>query len=252
MNYIKKIHGIVCKFSGITGSYPRTFLFFVRRKIFGHATIAANYKGMKFSFRHQDLSAVEETLMRGEYDFIIPVIKSRAAPLIIDIGMNIGDFAVMALAHNKNARVVGIEADPRTAALAMKNSRVNQGREWHVHNLAAWKNRDTIYLQSGHASVSSKVADTGTPVQGTDLQTLWTLLPEKKVDVVKIDIEGAEEPFLFSNPEYLDNVDHLIVEIHPLACDEGKIRTLLGEHFPIVEDVGGRISSKPLLHCRRA
>lgn len=253
MEYFKKIHHIVQRFSGLVGNYPKTFLFFVRRKIFGKAKTSASYKGIKFSFRYEDLSAVEETLVRGEYNFLVPTIASAKNPVIVDIGMNIGDFAVMALAHNQNARIIGIEANPETADFARINSQLNPGKKWDVHNLAAWKNCETIYLESSEASVSSKIAANGKiAVKATDMRSLWTLLPEQKADIMKIDIEGAEEEFLFSSPEYMHNIDHLVVEIHPLACDETKIRTLLAQYFTTVEDVGGRISSKPLLHCRRA
>ena len=89
------------------------------------------------------------------------------------------------------------------------------------------------------------------PVQGIDLAALWQLLPSDKVDIMKIDVEGAEEEFLYSQPELLEKVRHLIIEIHPYVCNETRIRGLLRQHFSCVKDVPGRISSKPLLHCMR-
>ena len=109
-----------------------------------------------------------------------------------------------------------------------------------------------LLLETGPLSVSSKVSDAGhKPVDGIDLPTLMSLLPEEQIDVMKIDVEGAEEVFLCAHHESLARVRHLIVEIHPLACDEQRVRSVLRQHFPVVEDVADRISSKPLLYCRR-
>lgn len=250
ISYVKKIHGVTKKFSEIVGSYPKTFLFLLRRKLFGRSMTSASYKGIKFFFRYQDMSAIDETLMRGEYDFITPVLQSADKPVIVDIGMNVGDFAVMALAYNPEARIIGIEAHPGTAEIAEKNAGMNAGRGWKVLNRAAWKDNQKIYLETGAASVSTKVSSSGKlGVDGIDMPTIFSLLPEKNVDIMKIDIEGAEEEFLCAHPDYLSNIRHLIVEIHPLACDEGKIRGVLGKHFSNVDDISGRISSKPLLHC---
>ncbi len=248
---LRRIHGIVSFWAPIVGSYTRTFLFFARAK-FGTATTNAAYRGIPFRFRSCDLSAIDETLIRGEYQFIVPIIERIDAPLIVDVGMNVGDFSILAAAVNSRSQIVGVEADAATAALARSNRPPGGKGSWTVHHRAAWRNNDKIYLETGALSVSNKVSETGhIPVQGIDLATLWSLLPSEDVDVLKIDIEGAEENFLFSQPGLLDKVRHLIIEIHPRACNEARIRSLLRQHFSCVEDITGRVSSKPLLHCHR-
>jgi FkbM family methyltransferase len=250
ISYFKKIHGVTKKFSEVVGGYPKTFLFLLKRKLFGHSITSASYKGMKFFFRYQDMSAIDETLMRGEYDFIVDDIQRADKPVIVDIGMNVGDFAVMALACNPQSRIVGIEAHPETARIAEKNASLNTGKSWTVLNRAAWKDNGMIYLETGAASVSTKISSSGKlGVQGIDMPSLFALLPDRQVDIMKIDIEGAEEEFLCAYPDYLSKIKHLIVEIHPLACNEARIRDVLGAAFSKVEDISGRISSKPLLHC---
>ncbi len=252
ISYLKRIHGIASYWAPIVDSYVGAFLFFARSK-FGTATTNATYRGIPFRFRSCDLSAIDETLIRGEYQFIVPFIDSIDAPLIVDVGMNVGDFSILAVAVNPRSRIVGIEADAATASLARSNSPPSCKGLWTVHHRAAWRNNDQIFLETGAASVSNRVSETGhMPVRGIDLATLWSLLPSDEVDVMKIDVEGAEENFLFSQPGLLDKVRHLIIEIHPRACNESRIRNLLHQHFSCVEDVPGRISSKPLLHCKRA
>lgn len=252
ISYLKRIHGIASYWAPIIGSYTGAFLFFARAK-FVTTTTKAVFRGIPFRFRSCDLSAIDESLVRGEYSFIVPIIESIEAPLVVDIGMNVGDFSILAVAVNPLSQIVGVEADAATAALARSNNPPGGKNRWTVHHRAAWSNNNQIFLVPGAASVSNKVSETGhTPVQGIDLATLWSLLPSDEVDILKIDVEGAEEDFLFSQPEFLDKVKHLIIEIHPLACNEARIRGLLGKRFSCVEDVPGRISSKPLLHCTRA
>jgi FkbM family methyltransferase len=251
LSRLKRMHAIASYWAPMVNGLVNAYLFFARAK-FGTATAAGRYKGIPFHFRSCDLSAIDETLIRGEYDFIVPVLVASQAPLVVDIGMNVGDFAILAVAVNPRSRIVGVEAAAHTAAVARGNAPVRTEGSWTVLNRAAWKNNDPVFLQTGALSVSTRISDSGSEsVQGIDLQTLWAQLPQRHVDVLKIDVEGAEEAFLCSHPELLANVDQLIVEIHPKACDEGRLRSMLGRTFDIVEDVPGRISSKPLLHCRR-
>lgn len=235
----------------VIGSYTGALLFLARAKICT-VTTAAVYRDLPFRFRSCDLSAIDETLIRGEYQFIVPFIERLVDPLIVDIGMNVGDFSILAVAANPRSRIVGIEADAATAMLAHSNNPLGGRSLWTVHHRAAWRNNDPVFLETGPASVSNKVSKTGhKPAQGIDLATLWQLLPSDEVDIMKIDVEGAEEDFLFSQPELLEKVRHLIIEIHPYVCNETRIRDLLRQHFSCVKDVPGRISSKPLLHCMR-
>lgn len=252
LSRLRRMHGIAAYWAPIVNGRLNAYLFFARAK-FGTATANASFRGIRFRFRSCDLSAIDETLIRGEYDFIVPVIAAAPAPLIVDVGMNVGDFSILAVAVNPRSRVVGVEADGNTAAVALGNAPGDREGTWTVHHRAAWKNNEPVFLQTGALSVSTRISDKGqTAVQGIDLPTLWALLPDRKVDVLKIDVEGAEEAFLCAHPECLSTVEHLIVEVHPNACDETRVRTVLQQAFTIVEEVPGRISSKPLLHCRRA
>ena len=251
--YLSKIHSVTKKFSLVVGSYPKTFFFLLKRKIFGKAQTNAQYKNVPFCFRYKDMSAIDETLIRGEYDFIAPVIKSIPNPIIVDIGMNVGDFAIFVISNNPQSQIIGIEAHPETARIAMRNAALNPAISWDTLNRAAWKDNSMIHLQTSGASVSTKGSTSGEiVVQGIDMKELFSLISSPVVDIMKIDIEGAEEEFLCSFPDSLSNIRHLIVEIHPLSCNETRIREVLERYFSVVEDISGRISSKPLLYCRNS
>ena len=250
--YLKRSHRIASYWAPVLNGHLNSYLFFLRSK-FGIANAVGHYRGLRFKFRSCDRSAVDETLVRGEYEFIAPLIAAIDAPLIVDIGMNVGDFAIFSVANNPRCDIIGVEADAETAALARGNAPVRPAGSWVVHHRAVWKNNDALFIESGPLSVSSKVSASGQQaVTGIDMSTLLALLPHRPIDVMKIDVEGAEEAFLCAFPELLQHVRHLIVELHPSACDAQRVRSMLQQQFARVEDVGGRLSSKPLLHCQRA
>lgn len=252
ISYIKRSHRIASYWAPILNGYLNAYLFFLRSK-FGVADAMGHYRGLRFRFRSCDRSAIDETLVRGEYAFIAPLIAQLDTPLIVDIGMNVGDFSIFSVANNPRCDIVGIEADADTAALALSNAPSRVQGSWVVHHRAAWKNNDSLFIEIGPLSVSSKVSASGhKPVEGIDIQTLLALLPRQTIDVMKIDVEGAEEAFLCAAPALLGHVHHLIVELHPAACDAQRVRNMLQQHFARVDEVGGRLSSKPLLYCRQA
>lgn len=252
MSYCRRIHGTVVYCTPVvSSSHTWAFLLFLRA-VFGNATINGAYRGIPFSFRSGDLSAIDETLTGGEHQFVVPMIASMEAPLILDIGMNVGDFSVLAVAVSPRSRILGVETDAVSATLARGSTHAGGMCLWTVNQRAAWRNSDQIFLEPSAASVRNTESETGhKSVPGIDLATLWSLLPSDEVDVMGIHVEGAEEDFLFSQLGLLQRVKHFIIEIHARACNGARIRDLLRHHFPCVEEVPGRISSKPLLFCMR-
>ena len=71
------------------------------------------------------------------------------------------------------------------------------------------------------------------------------------IDLLKVDIEGAEEDFLCTKPEFLERVRVLVVELHPKSCNTARVLETLQRSFKTVEEIPGRFSSKPLLLCYR-
>jgi hypothetical protein len=86
-------------------------------------------------------------------------------------------------------------------------------------------------------------------------RTVSTLLADWKltgarINLLKIDIEGAEGPVLASAGEWLECVDHLIVEVHPPAASLDEVLARLNSTFVTVRRLP-RPSTKPLLVASR-
>jgi FkbM family methyltransferase len=128
----------------------------------------------------------------------------KAGDVFVDIGANIGYFSLLAsrLVGPQGA-VVAVEAHPRTAELLRRNIIANRvgAVTWHR---AAWSHSELLkfHMRSNFASNSStgsldsdSLEELGdleevTEVQGIAVDDLLGQM--HKVDVIKIDVEGAE------------------------------------------------------------
>jgi FkbM family methyltransferase len=210
------------------------------------------YKGLPFKFRGLDYSAVKEVLHDDEYKFVSNLLEKKSEPFVIDIGAHIGLFALKCFSVNKNASILSVEASPGTFEILRNNVSMNTGLKWRCINRAAWKNEDDINFSAQLDSMSHKISSEGEiKVKGLTLPSLMTMIENKEVDLMKIDIEGAEEAFLSGNDSYLGNIKNLIIELHPNLCNTAQVEILLKKYYPNMTPIQGRISTKPLLLCQQ-
>lgn len=130
----------------------------------------------------------------------------KPGDVCLDIGANVGYFSVLmsALAGDKG-RTIAVEPTPRIAKLLRLTSRVN-GPGFEVAELALAAREGMLQLQIpeesfGEASIIERADKLVVPKTSVDVRTatLDNLLAElnvKKVDIIKMDVEGAE-PFVF-------------------------------------------------------
>ena len=214
------------------------------------------YKGALVKFRGCDEQVIREVLHDEEYGFLKDFINHKKAPKILDIGGHIGTFGIWVLSINPTARILSVEADPSTYKVALRNvsEQVNRGARWTVINKAA-VDRDGVrvrILDSG-PSMSHRIHPEGElEVEGISLFSLIEKIrgSEQTVHLVKIDIEGAEEIFLYSGKDSLKRVRALVVELHPGLCDTERVERLLKNSFDSLKRIAGRTSTKPLLFCQ--
>lgn len=219
------------------------------------ARAEARFSPFNFVFRGADLSALRELLLDREYAFLRPVLEGCAAPVILDVGAHIGLFAIWALSEKPASRILSVEADPATFAILSENMARSPSLpgSWTAVNRAAWKDGAPVRFSDAGDAMSHRVSATGRlSVAGITLEELIDMAaPTGAVDLLKVDIEGAEEAFLCDGSGGLARVGNLVIELHPDLCDACRVDELLRRSFASVERIGGRTSSKPLLLCRR-
>jgi len=208
-------------------------------------------------FRGADEQALREVLVDREYDFLTDLLSATPEPTILDIGAHIGTFAIWAFSVNQKARILSVEADPKTYWVTELNAAAftERGTNWQViHCAAAGENEIVLHLSEAGQSMGHRIDPHGTiEVFGKSLTWLLDrIAPDgASVDLVKIDIEGSEEDLLCAAPDALNRVKSLVVELHPQLCDTNRIQLLLKEHFGSIKNINGRKSTKPLLFCWR-
>lgn len=163
---------------------------------------------------------------------------------IIDAGANAG-YATLALAHTfPNALIVALEPELSNYELLVKNTEKLPNV---TPLMKALHNADgeILYLDNPNAEKwSYKFAERGTHDSvSVETASIWSLLRDfdkGKVDVLKIDIEGAEKSVFSGDSSWLGKVNEIYIEIH-----EGAWKTVFKALLPY--DFDCRISREYLV-----
>ena len=255
INRIKSLAGNVRALGPLMG-YRAALRYLVTTRGQPNAVAQAAFRGIPFSFRRRDISAVKEVLLLEEYYFLAPAIRNADAPVILDIGAHIGLFSVWALSVNPRARIHSVEASPETFRILSGNvvGAAEKGYAWSTEHRAAWRETGEIsFMDGAESTMSHRVGADGTvKVPTVTLDQLLKNFCAGGVNVIKIDIEGAEEAFLCAPGLSLDGVENVAIEVHPALCDTEKVDAVLKKYFSIENVKQNTPSSKPLLYCRKA
>lgn len=141
---------------------------------------------------------------------------------LIDIGSNIGQHSLLLSPYAKN--VYSFEPIPAVHDQFKKSIELNQFKNISLFNLAIGSKEDSInfnYVPT-HAGTSSIVQrdDENTERITVKINTLQNVLPDVKMDVMKIDVEGYEAVVILGNKEkILKDQPIIFVEVSPEWID---------------------------------
>ena len=140
---------------------------------------------------------------------------------ILDLGGNIGFGSVFFSRLFPGAQLAVVEPDPRNLPLLRTNLELN-GVPAQVMAGAIGPASGQLKLRFGDNPTCSSLADTGMHDLANTVDVEVLTVPDvmsrvgwDRIDLLKIDIEGAEEELLARDNQWLDNVGALILEIHP-------------------------------------
>jgi len=209
-----------------------------------------NYKGINFKARKKDWLAVREVLIEDEYFFIEKIISADEDCYVLDLGGNIGCFALKVLAHNSMAKVVSVEASPATFTILAKNCKLNNNYTWKALEYAVWRDNETVYLECMDEPLSTHVLEKsgGIECQSIGLKTIIDEHCDAVPKLIKMDIEGAEMIVLPESMDVFKDVSYLIVEFHDNSSDVKKILDQLDGLYQYRIEFGSRLS-KNRLYC---
>ena len=120
-----------------------------------------------------------------------------ASPRIIDIGSNIGLSLTFFTQEYPNARITAYEADPKIFSYLKENSTYFPKAE--LINKAVWIHGNGIQLFSNGADSASILVGQGNTIHVPSISFREILENETEIDMLKMDIEGAENNVLTDN-----------------------------------------------------
>ena len=146
----------------------------------------------------------------------------RRAETIVDIGANVGMFAIHAATLNSKVQIHAFEPFPKNLEQLGVNLQLNQIQRVHVHAQAVSDQTGgaTLYFSPGDDSGCSLNATKGQSVEVATVHVndLFGLCDIQKCDLLKMDCEGSELGILrAANPEFLTKLGAIIMEYHNLA-----------------------------------
>ena len=164
--------------------------------------------------KSSDLEVFDEICVFREYD-----IKLETTPgLIIDAGANCGISTVFFAKKYPFAKVISIEPHPANIEAIKRNTAGLSNIE--LIPRALYSHKCTLYLENALDAQEweYRFSEGGSRQGGTETVTVMELLeanPGLEVDVLKLDIEGAEwELFGDGCSEWIGQVKVLIIELH--------------------------------------
>jgi FkbM family methyltransferase len=158
----------------------------------------------------------------------------RPGMTFVDVGANWGYFTLIAAGNvGPNGRVISLEPDPRLFALLQENTRINGFTQASAVPVAAAAISGQLtlagYRDDGHNWGISHLLQQGSSAAGPLFQAearpideLMDAMGVTQVDLIKIDIEGAEKLALEGMKDGLRSRRYrrILLELHPEALRE--------------------------------
>lgn len=142
---------------------------------------------------------------------------------IVDCGANIGVFALYLSGHAPGIAVHCFEPSASTRERLIANVRENRLRAVRVYPFALWSDKSQKsllhYACSGRRSFFAddreEITGEDEIVECVDLQTAIDLTGAGKIDLLKMDVEGAElEIIEAASPDLWNRIDRVVLEYH--------------------------------------
>ncbi len=153
---------------------------------------------------------IDQILIRRLNDFI----PDNDHPFILDCGANIGFTVLNYKRQFPQARIIAFEPDPQFAPVLRRNLQHNHAEDVQVVEAAVWIRKEKVRWFSegidGSHIAGDERKDNISLVQAIDLADYLN----ETVDLLKIDIEGAEYDVVAHLGKALRNVKNILVECH--------------------------------------
>lgn len=171
--------------------------------------------GTKFQTHYSlDAATIFVIYVRRDYG------KMPDDAIIVDIGANIGVYSVYASLMGKNNTIYAYEPVPETFGHLSENIKINDCQDKIIpfnYAIASKKEKRKIYLVD---SVNNTIVESDRDLPSVEIETitLADVFVEnnlEKIDLLKLDCEGAEYEIFYNLPdEYFPRIKEIRMEFH--------------------------------------
>jgi FkbM family methyltransferase len=165
-----------------------------------------------------DFKVFRQIMVFGQYN--ISRITTKDVKTIVDLGSNIGLSVLHFKSRYPQALIIAVEPEASNFQLLQKN--VKGQSNVYCFNNAIWhSNKDLSIYDSGLGEYGYRVVDgNNKPVGTTEAITINDIIEKFQlttIDILKIDIEGAEkELFTYNYENWLPKVRCIVIELHDM------------------------------------
>lgn len=205
------------------------------QKLSGHNLMKLRMRGIKNSLycRTNDLYVMLEVFGGRCGRVYDPALRGKPQ-LIIDAGANVGFVSALLANLFPEARVISIEPDVANSEIFRRNC----GGYSNVRLIEA-----ALWYRPGHLKIENpsdagfllRVTEDDAP--GIPAVTIPEILQAEgadRIDILKLDVEGAEKVLFSKNNEWLRKVKLMVVELHDRyesGCREAMLAAIAGRKF---------------------
>jgi FkbM family methyltransferase len=164
-----------------------------------------------------DYKVINETWIENVYR--IHQYHFSGDKVFVDIGANIGSVSIFVDSFNKiledKIKVYAVEPEPNNIDLLSYNILNNPTENITIVNNAVWHEEGTVTVSNkgGNSSIVYKTDSDFSHIEAITIEHLLNKYNIKEVDVMKIDIEGAEFDLIINTPaEILAKIKYLTLE----------------------------------------
>jgi FkbM family methyltransferase len=163
-----------------------------------------------------DATVLKQVLLEKHYNVPLP----GALKLIVDAGANIGLSAVYFANRYPNAKIIAIEPESSNFEMLQRNTAAYP--QITPVQAALWKVKEKIclvdpnYGHHGFQTVEAKAdqSDATSLVQAITIEDVLAMAGTPAIDLLKVDIEGAEKDVFENSGSWMDKVGAVMAELH--------------------------------------
>ena len=170
-------------------------------------------KPVSIRIRSTDFMVYNQVILEEQYGFELPF----SPRIIVDGGANTGMASIYFANKYPNAKIIAVEAEASNFEVLLRN--VQPYPTIAPMHAALWNRDGQIVVSAPDPGTSAEWGfvtyedGVGDKVRAITMENLMQEMGLTSIDLVKIDIEGAEQE-VFENTRWLKDVKCLMIELH--------------------------------------